>query len=123
MHIHEVAKCEPNSTAPNGTEVGNFLSAGGHWDLVAGTTPMTGQLPPLFALQDGTADLTFDTDAFSVDDLLSGAGRSIIVHAGVDNFGSIPSRYTGQGGQTGPDEKTMATGDAGARIACGVIAK
>ena len=46
-----------------------------------------------------------------------------MIHAGPDNFGNIPSaRYTNVvPGQPVPDETTLNTGDAGGRIACGVI--
>jgi Cu-Zn family superoxide dismutase len=84
---------------------------------------MVGQLPPVDAMQNGSADLSFNTDAFSIDDLLSGGGKAIIIHAGPDDFANIPSRYTQAGGQTGPDKESMATGDSGARLACGVVAK
>ena len=47
-------------------------------------------------------------------------GKSLVIHAGADNFGNIPDRYSADG-KPGPDEKTLATGDAGGRAACGVI--
>ncbi len=37
VHIHTVGKCEPNSVAPTGGAPGDFLSAGGHFQ-VAGHT-------------------------------------------------------------------------------------
>ena len=58
--------------------------------------------------------MTFEIDRFSVADL---AGRAVIVHAGPDNFATIPSRYA----SAGPDARTQATGDAGDRAACGVV--
>jgi Cu-Zn family superoxide dismutase len=49
-------------------------------------------------------------------------GSAVIVHAGPDNYGNIPVRYTSAGAASpGPDGATVATGDAGARIACGVV--
>jgi Cu-Zn family superoxide dismutase len=58
-----------------------------------------------------------------VDDL---AGRVVIVHAGPDNFGNIPvgtdpNQYT-PNSQSAID-RTAATGNAGDRIACGVIGR
>jgi Cu-Zn family superoxide dismutase len=38
------------------------------------------------------------------------------VHADPDNFANILTRYA-----PAPDATTLATGDAGARIACGVV--
>jgi Cu-Zn family superoxide dismutase len=44
------------------------------------------------------------------------------VHAGADNFANIPTRYQSTTeGVLGPDSATLATGDAGARVACGVV--
>ena len=43
-------------------------------------------------------------------------GVAVVVHAGADNFANIPTRYA-----PAPDEQTLMTGDAGSRIACGVI--
>jgi hypothetical protein len=39
-----------------------------------------------------------------------------------DNFANIPTRYQSTTeGVFGPDSATLATGDAGARVACGVV--
>ena len=62
------------------------------------------------------------TDAFTAEDLLAGARTAIIIHANSDNFANIPpERYQQVNGTRRPDEITMATGDAGKRVACGVI--
>jgi len=53
--------------------------------------------------------------------VLAGAGTALMIHANSDNFANIPSRYAQSDGTTGPDADTMATGDAGKRVACGVI--
>ncbi len=46
----------------------------------------------------------------------------MILHAGPDNFGNIPSRYvSGQPPVAGADAATKGTGDAGGRIACGIV--
>ena len=58
----------------------------------------------------------------TLDDLLTGEKTAVIIHAGADNFGNIPrDRYYQTNGTPGPDETTMSTGDAGKRVACGVI--
>jgi Cu-Zn family superoxide dismutase len=66
--------------------------------------------------------LVTTTDAFALDDLLTGEKTAIIIHAGADNFANIPpERYSQTNGTPGPDAMTMSTGDAGKRVACGVI--
>ena len=83
---------------------------------------MSGQLPPLQVLADGSGTMVTTTDAFTEDQLTSGQKTAIIIHEKADNFAEIPSdRYTQANGAPGPDETTMATGDAGKRVACGVI--
>jgi superoxide dismutase, Cu-Zn family len=122
VHVHSVGKCEANSVAPTGGAPGDFLSAGGH--LRAGHTGNheTGDLTSLQVRKDGAALLVTTTDGFTKDDLLGGQGTAIIIHAGSDNFANIPpERYTQVNGAPGPDQTTMSTGDAGKRVACGVI--
>jgi Cu-Zn family superoxide dismutase len=108
FHVHAVGQCD----GPD------FTSAGSHLDPMGmASAPMhEGDLPSLLVNQDGTASLRTVTDRFAIHDLLDGAGTAVIVHAGADNFGNIPTRYA-----PAPDATTMATGDAGARLACGVV--
>jgi Cu-Zn family superoxide dismutase len=62
------------------------------------------------------------TDGFTAEDLTSGEGTAIIIHEKADNFANIPpEKYNQVNGTPGPDQATMATGDAGGRVACGVI--
>lgn len=124
LHIHSVGKCEPDSVAPTGGAPGNFNSAGGHYQAPGHSgMPESGDLTSLQVRKDGAALLVTTTDAFTKEDLTSGAGSAIVIHAGPDNFGNIPpERYTQvNGGAPGPDATTMSTGDAGKRVACGVI--
>jgi Cu-Zn family superoxide dismutase len=97
------------------------LSAGGHF-VAPGHEHGSGDLTSLEVRKDGGALLETTTDGFTKADLLAGAGTSIVIHAGADNFGNIPSdRYNQVNGTPGPDQTTMMTGDAGKRVACGVI--
>jgi Cu-Zn family superoxide dismutase len=123
LHIHTVGKCEPNSVAPTGGAPGNFNSAGGHYQAPGHSgEPASGDLTSLQVRKDGAALLVTTTDAFTKDDLLSGDKTALIIHAGADNFANIPpERYTQVNGTPGPDQTTMTTGDAGKRVACGVI--
>lgn len=111
MHIHSVGKCE-----------GDFTSAGGHLQ-VAGHTghPASGDLTPLNIRGDGTGKVVATTDAFTEAGLKGPEGSALIIHQGPDNFANIPPRYT-HNGTPGPDAETLATGDAGGRVACAVLA-
>ncbi|MEV2223247.1 superoxide dismutase family protein [Nocardia vinacea] len=119
LHIHQVGKCEPNSVAPTGGPAGDFLSAGGHLQVgSANAHPASGDLTSLEVRADGSAKLVTTTDAVTLEDL---KGKALMIHADADNFGNIPNRYVRADGVAGPDDTTLATGDAGGRIACGVI--
>jgi superoxide dismutase, Cu-Zn family len=112
FHVHAVGECVPP-----------FTSAGGHFNP-AGVPhgDHAGDMPSLLVNQDGTAELEFETDRFSLGDLFDADGSAVIVHAGRDNFANIPSRYHSHTYDTfGPDVDTLATGDAGSRAACGVV--
>jgi Cu-Zn family superoxide dismutase len=125
LHIHTVGKCEANSVAPTGGATGDFLSAGGHFQGggVDAHPNHAGDLSSLQVRGDGSAILVTTTNAFDMADLLDGAGTAIIIHANSDNFANIPADRYQQiaGGAPGPDEATLATGDGGKRVACGVI--
>lgn len=123
MHIHSIGKCEANSVPPTGGAPGNFNSAGGHFQVPGHTGhPASGDLTSLQVREDGSALLVTTTDAFTAEDLLEGEKTAIIIHANADNFANIPpERYQQVNGNPPPDETTLATGDAGNRVACGVI--
>ena len=107
FHVHTVGAC----ARPD------FKSAMGHLkegDQTHGAH--IGDLPSLLVLSDGTARLVAQTDAFSLADLREGDGAAIMVHEKPDNFGNVPERY-----DPDPDQETKDTGDAGPRIACGVV--
>ncbi|NYI79995.1 superoxide dismutase family protein [Nocardioides panzhihuensis] len=118
FHVHTTGKCEADSAAPDDpSKTGDFLSAGGHLnpdDSAHGEH--LGDLPSLLVNEDGTADLEF-TGPFTLDDLRDADGSAVMIHAGSDNYANVPERYAPEG----PDEDTTKTGDAGDRIACGVI--
>ncbi len=75
LHVHSVGKCE-----------GDFTSAGPHLQVAGHTgTPESGDLSTLLVRQDGSADLTVTTDAFTIEDLQNhGEGTALVVHAGTD---------------------------------------
>lgn len=123
MHIHSVGKCEANSVAPTGGAPGDFNSAGGHFQVSGHTGhPASGDLASLQVREDGSALLVTTTDTFTAEDLQAGEKTAIIIHEKADNFANIPpERYQQVNGNPPPDETTLATGDAGKRVACGVI--
>jgi Cu-Zn family superoxide dismutase len=101
LHIHEKGDCSS----------GDGMSTGGHFNPQGkpharhtDASRHAGDLPSLKAGKDGRAKVDVELDVITVG---SGAtdviGRGLIVHADPDDY------------------KTQPTGNAGARIACGVI--
>ena len=106
FHVHTTGLCEPPA----------FTSAGGHFNPTGATHGgHAGDLPSLLVNADGTATLETATDRFSIADLRDADGSAVMIHSGRDNFANIPARYGG------PDQETLNTGDAGSRLACGVV--
>jgi Cu-Zn family superoxide dismutase len=130
FHVHTTGTCDPAATDTSGNTV-PFFSAGGHYNPVTTNThgAHAGDMPPLLVAEDGTALLKFKTDRFKNSDLLDDDGSAVVFHAGADNLSHIPAT-TATGAERyhshvddvfGPDAATKATGDAGARFACGVV--
>lgn len=93
FHIHEGNKCV-------GNEEDSLAEVGKHYN--PGNCPHpahAGDLPPLFSNK-GYAVQMFLTDRFTVEEII---GRTVILHSGPDDFTSQPA------------------GNAGKKIACGVI--
>jgi Cu-Zn family superoxide dismutase len=117
FHIHSTGTCNPSVS---------FTTAGGHFNPTGATHGgHAGDQPVLLVNTDGTAELRFTSDRYAMPDLFDADGSAFIVHALADNYANIPTRYLSstppQTGQTGPDTPTLSTGDAGGRVACGVI--
>jgi superoxide dismutase, Cu-Zn family len=104
LHIHETGECEPP-----------FESAGGHfnptdaehgWNNAGG--PHAGDLPNIY-VGEGAVQVEYITDRVTLEDgetsLFDDDGSAIVVHEGQDDYLSEPA------------------GDAGHRLACGVIEK
>jgi len=103
FHVHETGACEPPT----------FESAKGHVRAEGQVHgEHDGDLPSLYADENGVARLRTVTDRLSIDSFSADDGVAVMVHAGADNFANIPRRYGT------PDEETESTGDAGARVAC-----
>jgi superoxide dismutase, Cu-Zn family len=112
FHVHSVGECVPP-----------FTSAGGHYNPTGVSHgDHAGDMPVLHVNGDGSAELRFTTDRFALRELNDADGSAIIVHAARDNLANVPDRYHSHAEDVfGPDSATLATGDAGARLACGVV--
>jgi superoxide dismutase, Cu-Zn family len=99
-----------------------FVSADGHLKAAGQNHPdHLGDMPVLLVGQDGRAEASFSDDRLRPGRL---AGRAVIVHALPDNYdniplGAAPDQYTAN--SPAAREKTLATGNAGDRLACGMI--
>ena len=104
FHIHGVGKCEPPFTSagphfnPGGKKHGLMAAEGHHaGDMPNLHVPASGE----FAVEVLNADVTLEKG--KPGSLLGGQGTALVVHAGKDDY------------------KTDPAGDAGGRIACGLI--
>ncbi|MFZ5893806.1 MAG: superoxide dismutase family protein [Myxococcota bacterium] len=102
FHLHQTGDCSD----PTG------MSAGGHWNpqmhmhgAPASATSHLGDLGNITAGSDGAASISISKSGAVIGDgsAMDVVGRAVIVHAGMD------------------DEMTDPAGNAGARIACGVV--
>lgn len=106
FHIHENGSCDPKEQ--NGKPVAG-LAAGGHYDPDKtgrhegpGGQGHRGDLPALDVAPDGTTPTSIGSKRLVLSDL---RGKSLVIHAGGDNY----------------SDKPAPLGGGGARIACGVV--
>jgi superoxide dismutase, Cu-Zn family len=118
IHANDLAAFGVGCDASN-----NFMSADGHWRV--GTEVHghhLGDMPSVYVNGDGSVDARFTLDrVVALRDL---RGRAVILHADADNFGNVPvGGLPTQYMPNSPDAVTATetTGNAGARVACGVI--
>jgi len=116
FHVH--ANNDPANG--DGCVAPTFASADGHYNPAGAVHPNhAGDMPVVF-FSTGSPNFgfaNFITSNFTPDEV---KGKAVILHALADNCANIPERYTAAG-VPGPDATTLATGDAGGRLACGVI--
>lgn len=112
--------CVADSSQPSSTW---FVSADGHLAEPGQIRhgEHVGDLPPLLLTQTGRAYSLSITDRLQVSDVL---GKAVLLHAGADNLGNIPvgtapTQYTPN--SPAATELTARTGNAGDRVACGVV--
>ena len=106
IHVHAVAKCE----GPAFTTAGGHLNPDmKHHGLDNPDGPHAGDMLNLTVDADGTAKATIVAPGVTMGDgpnsIFTGGGTALVIHANQD------------------DEKSDPAGNAGARIACGVISK
>lgn len=106
FHLHENPSCDAREK--DGKMVPG-LAAGGHYDMTGAKHHGSswgdghiGDLPALFADAEGNANQPVLAPRLKVADII---GRSLMIHAGGDNYADQPAPL----------------GGGGARIACGVI--
>ena len=101
LHIHEVGDC---SSGDGMSAKGHFNPYGKPHGQPGSSERHGGDLPALKAGKDGRAKVDFMADIITVQPGPAGiVGRAVIVHADPDDY------------------RTQPTGNAGARLACGVI--
>jgi Cu-Zn family superoxide dismutase len=100
FHVHEKGDC----SAPDGTSAGGHFNPLGH-PHGSGAMRHVGDMPNLKADASGVAKLSVELDLLSLGSDATGniVGRAVIVHKNPDDYTSQP------------------VGNAGARLACGVI--
>lgn len=125
MHVHanDVADNGNGCLAdPNAAASTHFVSADGHYNPHGeGHGHHQGDMPALFFSTSGEGFMQFRTDRFGPDEL---RGRALILHAGADNYGNVPVGDADDQYSPNTDaatQLTAKTGNAGARLACGVI--
>jgi superoxide dismutase, Cu-Zn family len=101
IHIHEKGDC----SAPDATSAGGHFNPAGANHGAPDTLPHhAGDLGNLIAGADGRAEINVHANGISLQPGANSiSGRAMIVHAGEDDFNTQP------------------TGNAGGRVACGVI--
>jgi superoxide dismutase, Cu-Zn family len=129
FHLHTTGKCDPKAVDPSTDKVVPFFSAGPHFNPTDEAHPHhKGDMLVLLVMKNGQAKEKFKTDRFRLSQLFDDDGTSVIIHEGPDNYANIPATTNGEKRYHshledvfGPDSMTKATGDAGARFACGVV--
>lgn len=106
LHIHQTAKCEgPGFT----TAGGHFNPEGKHHGLQNPEGPHAGDMPNFTAKANGTAKVSVVDPRVTLGDgnnsVFANGGTALVIHAKADDLKSDPA------------------GNAGDRIACGVITK
>ena len=100
FHVHENGVCEP----PFDSAGGHFNPTGAEHACPPDTPRHAGDLGNIELAEDGSGHLELTTDLLSLDGASSVIGKAVLLHGHVDDCASQPS------------------GDAGPRLACGIVA-
>lgn len=100
FHVHEFGDC---SAADGASAGGHFNPSAEAHGAPTDAQRHTGDLGNIEAKADGVADLEYTDSRAAFEGANSLLGRGVIIHAGAD------------------DLKTQPTGNAGGRLACGVV--
>ncbi len=103
FHLHTTGRC----TAPDFTSAGGHLNPTGnaHGSLAPGGKHL-GDMPNLTVGANGSGSIQYEIDrpaSAALDAIFDADGTAVVVHAGADDYRTDPS------------------GDAGSRVACGVL--
>lgn len=123
IHANDVAANGDGCIADAGAAPSTwFVSADGHYNPTGSThSHHVGDMPVVYVNADGTVETRFRIDKIMPGDLV---GKVVVLHAGADNFaniplGSGPAQYSAN--SPAATTATAKTGNAGDRVACGVI--
>lgn len=99
VHVHEIGACE----GPTFESAGGHLTGGKEHGILHAGGMHLGDMPNIMVSDEGVHSGEAFLEDATLDQLLDDDGSAVIIHAGVDDYMSQPS------------------GDAGDRIACGVL--
>jgi Cu-Zn family superoxide dismutase len=106
IHIHETADC----SAPDFSSAGGHFALGRNHGILTANGPHPGDLPNLYVGDSGEVKVDVFSGGIALEDgaeatLIDADGSAVVIHAGADDYASQPA------------------GDAGDRIACGIVTR
>lgn len=99
FHLHETGACEPDFEAAGG----HLNPDGGSHGILSAGGPHAGDMPNIHVPRSTTLTVEVVATGASIEALTDGDGSAVVIHDGPDDYATDPA------------------GDAGDRIACGVV--